>query len=79
MLLGPQKIEEITRDKYRDERLGTGKSVKGTVSRDFQRSVFSSNNPPLGPDSWAKAVSNMASNSPRKSSRKPTFFVIVPH
>jgi hypothetical protein len=40
---------------------------KGTVSRDFLPSVFSSNNPPQGPDSWAKAVSNMASNSPRKS------------
>jgi hypothetical protein len=33
----------------------------------FDPRFFLSNIPPWGPDSWAKAVSNMASNSPRKS------------
>jgi hypothetical protein len=38
--------------------------VKGTVSRDFRPSVFSSNNTPRAPDSQAKAFLNSASNSP---------------
>jgi hypothetical protein len=49
---------------------------KVTVSRDFQQSFFSSNNPPEGTDSGAKAVSHMASNLPRYPIRKlpnPTF------
>jgi hypothetical protein len=35
--------------------------VKGTITRDFRPSAFSSINPTQGPDSRAKAVSHMAS------------------
>jgi hypothetical protein len=38
---------------------------KGTVSRDFRPSVFSSNNTPLAPDSRARVFLNSASNSSR--------------
>jgi hypothetical protein len=44
--------------------------LKGTVARDFRPSVFSSINPPQGPDSRPKAVLLMVSYSPRKSTSK---------
>jgi hypothetical protein len=43
--------------------------LKGPCHEIFDPQFSSSNNTSYGPDSWAKAVSNMASNSPRKSSK----------
>jgi hypothetical protein len=42
---------------------------KGTVSRDFRPLVFSLTGTPGSPDSWAKAVLNMDSNSRSNSIR----------
>jgi hypothetical protein len=41
--------------------------LKGQLHEIFDQRFFSSNNPPQGPDSRPKAVSHMASYSPRKS------------
>jgi hypothetical protein len=41
--------------------------LKGQCHEIFDPRFYSSNNPPYGLDLWAKAVLNMASNSPRKS------------
>jgi hypothetical protein len=43
--------------------------IKGKVSRDFRPSVFSLNGTHGGPNSWAKAVLNLDSNSWRNSIR----------
>jgi hypothetical protein len=54
--------------------------IKGTFSRDFRPSVFSSINTPGPPDSWAKAVSNINPYSRRYSilsSSYPKNFLLV--
>jgi hypothetical protein len=43
--------------------------IKGTFSRDFRPLVFSVKRYPRVPDSWAKAVLNIDSNSWRNSIR----------
>jgi hypothetical protein len=40
------------------------------VARDFRTSIFSSIKPTLAPKKWVKAVSHMASYSPKYSIRK---------